>query len=129
MQFAFIPVAEAEGAILAHGVRASEQRLRKGRVLSAVDLDAIAQAGIATVAVARLDPGDVGEDEAASRIAAGTAGAGVRIGAAFTGRVNLYALSDGVATVDAAAVEGLNAIDEAVTLATRSEERRVGKEC
>jgi len=127
MQFAFIPVAEAEGAILAHGVRAGEQRLRKGRVLSAVDLDAIARDGIATVAVARLDPGDVGEDEAASRIAAGTAGPGLRVGAAFTGRVNLYALSDGVAAVDAAAVEGLNAIDEAVTLATVAPFARVAK--
>lgn len=127
MQFAFIPVAEAQGAILAHGVRAGEARLRKGRVLSAADLEAMAAAGIATVAVARLDPGDVGEDAAASRIAALTGGSGTRIGAAFTGRVNLYALSDGVAVVDAGAVDAINAIDEAVTLATVAPFTRVAK--
>ena len=118
MQFAFLPVAEAEGAILAHGVRAGDKRFKKGRVLSAADIADIDAAGIATVAIARLDPGDVGEDDAATRIAARTGGAGIRIGAAFTGRANLYALSDGLATVDAAAVNAINAVDEAVTLAT-----------
>ncbi|MEI9992927.1 MAG: molybdopterin-binding/glycosyltransferase family 2 protein [Rhizomicrobium sp.] len=127
MQFTFIPVVEAEGAILAHGVRAGDKRFKKGRVLSGGDLAAIAEAGIATVAVARLERGDVGEDAAASRIAARAGGAGVRIGAAFTGRVNLYALSDGVAAVDAATVEALNAIDEAVTLATVAPFSRVAK--
>ncbi|MEJ0025728.1 MAG: molybdopterin-binding/glycosyltransferase family 2 protein [Rhizomicrobium sp.] len=127
MQFAFIPVAEAEGAILAHGVRAGGRRLRKGRVLAATDLADIAAAGTATVAIARLERGDIGEDEAATRIAARIGGAGVRTGAAFTGRVNLYALSDGLAAVDAAAVEALNAIDEAVTLATVAPFSRVAK--
>ncbi len=108
-------------------MRAGDRRFRKGRVLSGSDLDDIAGAGIATVAIARLERGDVGEDEAATRIAARTGGAGVRTGAAFTGRVNLYALSDGLAAVDAAAVEALNAIDEAVTLATVAPFSRVAK--
>ena len=127
MQFAFIPVAEAEGAILAHGVRAGEVRFKKGRVLSGADLAAIAGAGVATIAVARLDPGDIAEDDAATRIAALTGGGGVRVGAAFTGRVNLYAVHDGLATVEAAAVDGLNAIDEAVTLATVAPFSKVAK--
>ena len=128
MQFAFIPVAEAEGAILAHGVRAGDKRFKKGRVLSGADLADIARAGIATVAVARLETGDVGEDEAAGRIAARTGGPGVRIGAAFTGRVNLYALSDGVAAVETARVDALNGIDEAVTLATVPPFSRVARD-
>ncbi len=128
MQFAFIPVGQAEGAILAHGVRAGDRRFRKGRVLSAADIAEIAAAGIATVAAARLDADDIGEDAAATRIAARTGGDGVRIGAAFTGRANLYALSDGVVAVDPATVEAVNAVDEAVTLATVSPFSRVARD-
>ena len=117
----------AQGAILAHGVRAGETRFKKGRVLSEGDIAQIARAGIAELAVARLEPSDVGEDEAATRIAARAAGEQVRAGAAFTGRVNLYAAVDGVAVVDAACVAALNGIDEAITVATVSPFARVVK--
>ncbi len=118
MEFDIVAITQALGAILAHGVRAGETRFKKGRVLSAADVAAIAGAGIAAVAVARLEPDDIGEDEAASRIAARATGAEVRAGAAFTGRVNLYALADGLAVIDADTVAALNRIDEAITIAT-----------
>ena len=127
MEFETVAVEKALGAILAHGVRAGEKRFKKGRVLSRSDLDEIAAAGIDTVTVARLENGDVGEDIAASRIATLCGGDGVRIGAAFTGRVNLYALSDGVAVIDAAAIDAVNAVDEAVTIATVAPFSRVTK--
>src|ERR1700759_4550816 len=127
MEFDIVAVSAALGAILAHGVRAGDKRLRKGRVLSADDLAQIARAGIATVAVARLESADVGEDEAAMRIAARCGGDGVRTGAAFTGRVNLYALSNGLADIDAEAVAAQNALDEAITIATVSPFARVAK--
>ena len=100
MLFETVPVEAALGAILAHGVRAGGKLLRKGRVLSGEDLAAIRQAGIADVTVARLDGDDVSEDEAAARIAARLCGDHVRIGAAFTGRANLYATADGLFIVD-----------------------------
>ncbi|MGN6147792.1 MAG: 4-diphosphocytidyl-2C-methyl-D-erythritol kinase, partial [Rhizomicrobium sp.] len=118
MLFETVPVETALGAILAHGVRANGKLLRKGRILSAEDLSAIAKAGLATVTVARLGPDDVPEDESATRIAARLGGENVRIGAAFTGRANLYATADGVFVVDAAKIDALNAVDESVTLAT-----------
>jgi molybdenum cofactor cytidylyltransferase len=127
MQFAFIPVGEAEGAILAHGVRAGDRRYRKGRVLTASDVADLTSAGVATVAVARPDSGDVGEDAAAARIGALAGGGALRVGAAFTGRVNLYAEADGVAVIAAAAVDGLNRIDESITLATVAPYARVAK--
>jgi molybdenum cofactor cytidylyltransferase len=127
MEFDTVAIGEALGAILAHGVRAGGRRLKKGRALSQADLDDIAAAGIATVAVARLENGDVGEDAAAGRIAALCGGSGVRVGAAFTGRVNLYALSDGLAQVDAETIDAINAIDEAVTVATVAPFARVAK--
>jgi len=118
MLFETVPVEAALGAILAHGVRAEGKLLRKGRVLSAEDVALIAKTGTGTVTVARLDAGDIPEDQAAGRIAARLGGAHIRIGASFTGRANLYATADGVFVVDPERVNAVNAIDEAVTLAT-----------
>jgi molybdenum cofactor cytidylyltransferase len=112
--FASIPVSHAEGAILAHRVGA----FRKGRVLSRDDVAALAATGLREVTAARLEAADMAEDEAASRIARSCAGADIRIGAAFTGRANLYATVAGLALVDAAKVDALNALDESITLAT-----------
>src|SRR6266481_5147419 len=127
MEFDIVAIPDALGTILAHGVRAGEKRFRKGRILSRDDLADIGRAGIATLAVARLEGTDVGEDEAATRIAARCGGSGVRHGAAFTGRVNLYALSDGLAQIDAAAVAALNGIHEAITIATVTPFARVAR--
>ncbi len=118
MQFETVSLNAAEGAILAHGIAVGGKRLRKGRVLSAGDLAAIAEAGFSDVTVARLGPNDVAEDEAATRIAIRLAGEGVRAGAAFTGRANLYAIADGLAVIDPVRVQAVNAIHESVTLAT-----------
>ncbi|MEM9009627.1 MAG: molybdopterin-binding/glycosyltransferase family 2 protein [Pseudomonadota bacterium] len=128
MIFGAIPTAEAVGAILAHGLIVGKERFRKGRVLSADDIDRLAAEGIGTVIAARLDPGtDVGEDMAAARVAAllpdGTAELSVT--APFTGRVNLHAERAGILRVDAAAVAALNGVDEAITLATLPDHARV----
>ena len=112
MQFDTVPVESARGAILAHGVRAGGKLLRKGRVLSAEDISQITQAGIESVTVARLEDGDIPEDEAASRIAARLTGGNIRIAAAFTGRANLYATADGVFVVDQARVNAFAAATE-----------------
>jgi molybdenum cofactor cytidylyltransferase len=125
MQFGPIPTSTALGAILAHTIRAGETRLRKGRILSADDIETLARAGIAEITAARLDADDVSEDEAAARIAKVCAGDGVRIGAAFTGRANLYAEASGLVTIDAARADALNAIDESLTIATLAPFARV----
>lgn len=125
MKFGSVPVEEALGGILAHSVRAGGLLFKKGRVLSAEDIASLREAGRSKIVIARLEAGDVPEDEAAARIAAKCADASVRIGAAFTGRANLYALENGVALVDAARVDALNAIDEAITFATIAPYARV----
>jgi molybdenum cofactor cytidylyltransferase len=120
MQFGRFPVAGATGAILAHGVRQGDLSFRKGRILSLGDVQALKDAGISDITIAWTEPGDVPEDKAAARIAAAAAAkdGSVRIGAAFTGRVNLYAETAGLALIDAAAIQAANAQDEAITLAT-----------
>jgi molybdenum cofactor cytidylyltransferase len=120
MQFGRFPVAGATGAILAHGVRQGELSFRKGRLLSADDIQALQDAGISDVTIAWPEPGDVPEDKAAARVADAAAAkdGSVRVGAAFTGRVNLYAQAAGLVLIDAPAIQAANAQDEAITLAT-----------
>jgi len=125
MQFLVSAVFEAAGAMLAHSVRASDRVLRKGRLLGAADIAALTEADIREIMIARLGPEDVPEDEAAARIARLCAGANVRIGAAFTGRANLYATEAGLAVVDSGLVDRLNVIDESITIATLPPATRV----
>jgi molybdenum cofactor cytidylyltransferase len=68
--------------------------------------------------VARVEAGDVSEDQAAAEIAKAVAGEGVRTDRAFTGRANLFAESAGVLVVERDAIDKLNRIDEAITFAT-----------
>ncbi len=122
MDFGPVPVATAEGAILAHSVAVAGGRLRKGQRLGPAEVAALAAAGVAEVWVARPGPADVDEDAAATRLAAAlvpdVAAARVTLTPAFTGRVNVNAAVAGVAAVDADAVHALNRIDPAITLAT-----------
>jgi molybdenum cofactor cytidylyltransferase len=118
MIFAEQPVAEAAGAVLVHSVRIGKLAFKKGRVLSIDDVRALSEAGRRTVAVVRLEPGDVGEDAAATRIAEALAGSNVTLGTAFTGRCNLFAEVAGVLVVDRERLDRMNLIDEAVTAAT-----------
>lgn len=118
MLFDRVRLSDAHGAILAHSVRAGGRLLRKGHVLSAADIELLAIAGVGTITIVRLEADDTGEDEAADRIARALAGHGVRVGAAFTGRANLYAERLGLLRLDPGMVNGVNAADEAVTLAT-----------
>jgi molybdenum cofactor cytidylyltransferase len=118
MIFAEVPVAEAEGALLVHSVRAGKVSFRKGRCLTANDLIALGTAGVMRVTIARLEPDDVGEDEAAGRIAGQLAGRHLEIAQPFTGRCNLVAGARGLVVIDRDRIDRLNLIDEAVTVAT-----------
>jgi molybdenum cofactor cytidylyltransferase len=121
MEFDRFSLDQAEGAVLAHSVRAGDLVLRKGRRLSFEDLERLRAAGVDAVVAARIGAGDVGEDAAAADLAARVAGAAVETRAAFTGRANLHGTARGLLLVDRERVDRLNRIDEAVTLATLAE--------
>jgi molybdenum cofactor cytidylyltransferase len=118
MRFGEVPVVEAEGAILAHSLKLGATAFKKARVLSRADLDLIADAGLSRIVVARLDPGDVGEDEAARRVAEAAAGDGVEAAAPFTGRANLFSKTRGLLMFEPERIDRLNLVDEAITLGT-----------
>jgi molybdenum cofactor cytidylyltransferase len=118
VKFGPVPLAEAEGAIAAHSVRADERTVRKGTKIGVAEIEALKRAGVSEIVVARPEPGDVGENEAAAALARAVAGEGIRIDDAFTGRANLHAEHAGVLVIVREAVDRLNRVDEAVTLAT-----------
>jgi len=118
VKFGLVPVEEAIGALAAHSVRAGETIVKKGSLVSADIARRLKLAGIETIIAARFEPGDVAEDEAAFRLARALAGENVAVEAPFTGRSNLHAEAAGVLLIDAQAIDGLNAIDEAMTVAT-----------
>ena len=120
MRFGEVPVAEAEGAILAHSLKLGTTALKKARVLSADDLELIAAAGLSRIVVARLEPDDIGEDEAARRVAVAAAGAEIETATPFTGRANLFAKARGVLVFEPERVDRINLVDEAITLGTLS---------
>jgi molybdenum cofactor cytidylyltransferase len=118
MKFGPAPLDDALGAIVAHGLRIEGLSLKKGDVVSADHVARLRAAGVAQIVVARLEAGDVGEDEAAAALAQAIAGEGVRVQDAFTGRANLFARHAGVLVVDVAALDRVNEIDETLTAAT-----------
>jgi molybdenum cofactor cytidylyltransferase len=118
VKFGLVSVEEAVGALAAHSVRAGEATVKKGTLVTSEIASRLKRAGVETLIAARFEPGDIAEDEAASRLAHVLAGSNVVVEAPFTGRSNLYARTSGVLLIDVDAIHGLNAVDEAMTAAT-----------
>jgi molybdenum cofactor cytidylyltransferase len=119
MRFEEVPVARGADAVLAHTHRlGSGAVLKKGRRLTHADCEALAHGGVARITVARLERGDVDEDEAARRVADAVAGPHVRTGTAITGRANLFAATGGLLLLSCSDLDRVNLVDEAITVAT-----------
>ena len=125
MKFGRFGLADAAGIVLAHGMRVGGRTFRKGRVLSAADLDLLEREGLGSVTGARIDATDVAEDAAALAAARALAGPGARVGAPFTGRCNVFASVDGLFLVRAPDVDRFNGAGEALTVATLPAPRAV----
>jgi molybdenum cofactor cytidylyltransferase len=118
VKFGPVPVDEAVGALAAHTARSGEAVVKKGSVVTREDAARLKAAGIDSIVVVQLEPGDVGEDVAAERLAQAVAGSGVRVDRPFTGRCNLFAETPGVLRVSREAIDRVNAVDESITAAT-----------
>jgi len=120
MKFALTPVGDARGHILAHSQKLAGGALKKGRLLDAADVQRLRDAGVQNVFSASLDDNDVAEDEAAEILATALAGNGdgIRVGAPFTGRSNLFASRRALMSVDAQRINAVNRVHESLTVAT-----------
>ncbi len=129
MEFGPVPLARAEGGILAHSEPLGGGRmLRKGKTLEAGDIALLQGVGLSEVVIARLGPDDCDENLAAAELAAALVpdpdAANIRIARASTGRVNLYATRPGIVVLDAARVTALNRVDPMITFAAPRPFRR-----
>jgi hypothetical protein len=119
VKFEPVPLSEAEGKILGHNIAGADgQRLlRKGKPLTADDLENLRALGRTTVYVAKLEADDVEENNAARRVAEVVCGPGLHISHVSVGRANLLVDEMGILRID---VERLRAINECdgITLAT-----------
>ena len=125
MRFGRFSVADSAGIVLAHGLRVGGRTFRKGRVLGAEDVALLEREGVADVVGARIDAGDVAEDDAAHAAAQALTGPGMRVGSPFTGRCNVFASADGLFLVSAPDIDRFNAVDESLTVATLAGPRAV----
>ncbi|HKM60905.1 MAG TPA: molybdopterin-binding/glycosyltransferase family 2 protein [Acidisphaera sp.] len=126
MRFGPLPLAQAEGTVLAHTHRLPSRVLRKGQVLDAAAVAALREAGVLEVIAAAYELGDLSEDISAGRLADLMLAPGIGRGRAATGRVNLVAETAGLLRVDASVVDRINAVDESVTLGTLPDYAIVG---
>lgn len=130
MKFGPVAVDMAAGAILAHSLSVDGLRLRKGMTLDTGHTRTLRDAGVDEVIVARLDPDDIHENEAARRLASALvpdpSGAGLKVTEPFTGRVNLVAAGPGVVTLDVEALERFNRIHPMITIATVPQYQQMG---
>lgn len=119
MRLAPVSLDQAEGSILAHNIAGPDghRLFRKGRLLTADDVRLLRETGRTSVYVAELAPDDIGEDDAARRIAIAVAGKGAQCAGAASGRVNLTAAVHGVLRVDVSRVTDIN-LSEGITLST-----------
>ncbi|HEX2255681.1 MAG TPA: molybdopterin-binding/glycosyltransferase family 2 protein [Afifellaceae bacterium] len=118
MKFGPVPIDRAAGAIAAHSIRSGGLTIKKGTWIEARHIEAMRAEGLEEVVVARLEPRDVHEDEAAARVARLVAGPHVRVEKAATGRANLFAEAAGLLVLDRARIDALNRIDPGLTFAT-----------
>lgn len=118
MQFARVPVDQAEGALLAHSLKLGSVNFKKGRHLSAEDIELLRSARIEEITVARLEDEDLHEDEAAEKLAQAIAGAGTELTTAVTGRCNITATIHGLLVIDSDRINAINNVHEALTAAT-----------
>jgi len=119
VKFEPVPLAEAEGKILGHNIAAENGKrlLRKGRQLTATDLENLRTLGRQSVYVAQLEDTDVDENTAARRVAQVICGVGLTMSGAASGRANLLSGEMGILRVDAERLIQINE-NNGITLAT-----------
>ncbi len=119
MKFEPVPLSEAKGKILGHNIAGSNghRLLRKGKPLTDDDLENLRALGRTSVYVAKIEPNDVNENQAARRVAEAICGPGLRITGVSSGRANLLSNKQGILRVDAERLARINECN-GITLAT-----------
>ncbi|MDI6825130.1 MAG: molybdopterin-binding protein [Bacillota bacterium] len=118
-----VPIREAVGMPLAYDLTeiVPGQRkgavLRRGHVVTEVDLEVLRRIGKSHLRVLELEPGEVHEDDAARRLARVLAGPGVEVSMPGEAWADLRASRTGLLKVDAARLLWVNLVEELLVAA------------
>jgi molybdenum cofactor cytidylyltransferase len=120
MKFGSLPLDQTVGAILAHQCVGKDGRrlFSKGHLIKTDDLAKLRAEGLESLVVAVLESGDLDENTAARRVGMAVSGENIRMVAPGVGRANLTATVRGILKIEVDALNNLNRVDEAITLAT-----------
>lgn len=118
MNFGEVLLSDADGAVLAHSINLGGAKIAKGTVLSSTEIGLLTASGITHVTAAILEADDVSEADTANALGAHLCGAHSRATQPVAGRVNLVAEVNGVVHFPLDAINRINEIDEAITVAT-----------
>jgi molybdenum cofactor cytidylyltransferase len=120
-------VADAAGTILMHNVADAEGKrtLKKGTLLTEMQIAQLAEMGRQTILVAVLEADDAHEDDAALVLAEALRTSSLSVSRPSGGRVNLRSAADGLLEVQAERLLALNLIP-GIALATRRQHTVVG---
>lgn len=119
-----VPVQQAVGSVLCHDItriipgKVQEAAFKKGHVVREEDVEELLKLGKDHVYVWEPQPGMLHEDDAALRLAAAAAKAGIEWDNPSEGKVELKAAHPGVLRVDVEALRQVNSVEQ-VTLVTR----------
>jgi molybdenum cofactor cytidylyltransferase len=112
-------------SIVCHDVRDPEQRsevlVRKGTWLRADEIRPLLARGVRELHLAVPDPGDVGEDQAAARLAAAVAGRAVECGEARFGQVTFTSAARAMLRIDPTRLNLVNAQDDVLLLTAEAD--------
>lgn len=125
MKFGKVNTLDASDCILAHSLRVTDGRIRKGTAINALHIERLLSSGIEELTVAKLEDDDIHEDNAATLLATSLLGEGITLGRAATGRVNCYANTAGLLTIPRDRLLAINNISETITVSTLQENRWV----
>jgi hypothetical protein len=110
LKFGPVAIETAVGKILGHHIagKAGRRIFRKGRTLTEDDIPVLKTLGLSSVYVAELEPGDVGETDAARRIATALSEPQLTQSKPIAGRVNILSPGLGIMRVDAGQLTQVN---------------------
>ncbi|MBI4675391.1 MAG: molybdopterin-binding protein [Chloroflexi bacterium] len=119
MRLATVKIEQSAGGVLLHNIADAQghKALSKGYRLTADDVEKLRALGKTNVLVGMFEDGDVGENDAATRIANAVAGKNVTLTPVRGGRINLLASTRGVLEVNDDALHEINLLD-GITVAT-----------
>lgn len=128
-----IPVEESLGMLLAHDMteiipgKSKEAAFKKGHCIKEEDIPRLLNMGKEHIGIIEYNEGDIHENDAAIRMAAAVAGAGILLTEPGEGKVSLIAEKFGLLKVDYQTLLEINGIDD-LMIATLHTDRLVDKD-